>query len=443
MNFIPLLILAILGMPCVADAQEEVLDRIAAVVGRDVILQSEVDEYVELQAMESGFRISQLSSDEQRALRCQTVQGMVDDRLLVSKARRDSIVVSPQEVEQRLRDQLNNIKARFPSEAAFKAQLEREGTTERELRNKLRRQMERYLLRERLLASLSQGITVTFRELETFYEENRDSLPIVPASVVISHITRVSRPGDSALVAARARIQEAQERLRSGEEFDAIAREISQDPGTAASGGDLGYFGRGEMVPEFETVAFSLDSGSVSSPVLTEFGLHLIQNLGFRGGEVRARHILARASPSEHDRQATIDTMRSVYERIRQGASFDEMARRYSMDPGVRETGGRVGPVSPDDLPTPFSRAIATLETGDISEPFESTTGTVHIVRLIRRTREHRMNLADDRRQLEEAVRQRKLFRDLDRILEQERGRTYVDIRMPECGEEQRVRFWE
>ncbi len=414
-------------------AVEEVLDRVAAIVGRDVILESEVDEYLQLHLLEAGIQPDRLSQEERDTYRCEVLRSVVDDRLLVSKARLDSIQVAPQEVEQRLREQFDTLKRRFPNEQAFQQQLAQEGTTERELRNRLRTQMERYLLRERLIGQMAGTVTVTFREIEKFYEENRDSLPTVPASVTIAHITRVAQPGDSALALAREKIERAQARIRAGESFDVVAREMSEDPGTAAAGGELGWFGRGEMVPEFETIAFSLDSGQVSSPVLTEFGLHIIQNLGFRPNEVHARHILARAQPSQHDAEAARDTMISVYERLRDGASFSELARKYSMDPTVQQTGGRVGPVSPSDLPTPFGRALSTLEVGDVSYPFESQGGTYHVVKLIDRTREHRMNMQDDRRQLEEAVRQQKLMVRLAEILDRERSRTYVDIRLPNC----------
>ncbi|HNZ39068.1 MAG TPA: peptidylprolyl isomerase, partial [Candidatus Latescibacteria bacterium] len=300
-------------------AAEEVVDRILAVVERDVVLQSEVDEYITLQMIQAGRSIQSLSAPERDQLRCQILQAMVDDRILVAKARADSVVVTLQQVEDALRQQLDNIKGQFPTEEAYREQLVREGTTERDLRAKLRLQMERYLLREKLTQTYGQKITVTFNEMERFYNQYRDSLPVVPASVTIAHITRVTKPGDSALVAARRVLDAARERLAAGEDFASVARALSQDPGSAQFGGDLGFFGRGQMVPEFETAAFSLDSGQVSGPVLTEYGLHLIQNLGFRGEQVHARHILARAVFTPADRQATVDTLQSVYRRLQAG----------------------------------------------------------------------------------------------------------------------------
>ena len=414
-------------------AAEEVVDRILAVVERDVVLQSEVDEYIALQMIQAGRSIQSLSAPERDQLRCQILQAMVDDRILVAKARADSVVVTLQQVEDALRQQLDNIKSQFASEEAYREQLAKEGTTERDLRAKLRLQMERYLLREKLTQTYGQKITVTFNEMERFYNQYRDSLPVVPASVTIAHITRVTKPGDSALVAARRVLDAARERLAAGEDFASVARALSQDPGSAQFGGDLGFFGRGQMVPEFETAAFSLDSGQVSGPVLTEYGLHLIQNLGFRGEQVHARHILARAVFTPADRQSTLDTLQSVYRRLQAGQDFGELARVYSMDQSVRQTGGRIGPVDPSALPPAFGRVLATLSVGETSQPFESDPGTFHIVRLLERTREHAINMSDDRRQIEEMVRQRKLQTRINEILEQERGRMYVDVRLPGC----------
>lgn len=430
---IRLFIAIALVIPVVGGAAEEVVDRIVAVVERGVILQSEVDEYAQLQMLQSGRDIESLGSDEKERLRCSIVQDMIDERVLVAKAREDSIEVEPQQVEESLRSQMEEIKARFPSEQAYREQLRREGTTERELRNRLRTQMERYLLREKLMQQLGQKVTVTFGDVQRFYDAHRDSLPVIPATVTFSHITRIARPGDSSLAVARERIRESRQRLDAGEDFADVARALSQDPGSATAGGDVGSFGRGVMVPEFETAAFALDSGQISSPVLTQYGLHLIQNLGFEGSEVHVRHILAAASPSAADFTAAQDTMWSVYRRIREGADFGEMARSYSMDPNVRQTGGRVGPITPDDLPPTFATVLSTLDIGQVSEPFVTDPGTYHIIRLTSRTREHRMNLTDDRRQIEDAVRQEKLLGRMQELLERERERIYVDLRMPGC----------
>jgi peptidyl-prolyl cis-trans isomerase SurA len=420
--------------PLAVWAQEEIADRILAVVQRDVILQSEVDEYLTLQMLQSGRAAETLSRSERDQLRCQILEAMIDDRILVAKARTDSVEVTLQQVEEALRQQLENIKRQFASEEEFREQLRKEGTTERDLRTKLRMQMERYLLREKLTQQFGQKVTVTFSEIERFYNEKRDSLPTVPASVTIGHITRLTRPGDSALVVARRLIDDARGRLAAGEDFGDVAKAMSQDPGSAPFGGDLGFFGRAQMVPEFETTAFSLDSGQVSAPFLTEYGLHIIQNLGFRGDQVHARHILARAIFTPSDRQATLDTMQSVFQRLRSGADFSEMARTYSMEQSVRQTNGRVGPIEPGNLPPSFGSVLATLSLGETGEPFESDPGTFHIVRLIDRTRAHSMNMVDDRRQLEELVRQKKLFERMREVLDTERGRVYVDVRLPGCG---------
>ena len=422
-----------LATPLLARA-EEVFDTIVAVVARDVILQSEVDEFAQLQMLQTGQQIESLSPAEREQLRCRVLQGMIDDRLLVAKARADSVEVTPQQVEEALKEQLENIKRQFPSDEAYREQLRKEGTNERDLRNRLRVQMERYLLREKVMQQMGQKITVTFNEIERFYAEHEDSMPMVPASVVIAHITRVARPGDSTLAVARERLAQAQQRIAAGEDFGEVAKSLSQDPGTAPFGGDVGFFGRGQMVPEFEVAAFALDSGQISAPVTTQYGLHLIQNLGFRGDEVHARHILALAKPSPADYQVVRDTMMAIYRRLRAGADFGETARTYSMDPNVRQTGGRLGPISPDDLGPSFGRVLATLEIGQISEPFETDPGTYHIIKLLERTRAHKMNLADDRRQIEEFVRQQKLYAQLQSVLDRERERVYVDMRMPDCA---------
>ena len=421
--------------PGAGRAAEEPVELIAAVVGREVILLSEIDEFVGLHLFQQGIDAATLTEAQISDLRCAVLTNMVDDRLLVERAKAESLVVSPQAVEESVRDQITALRRSFPSPAAFDEALAAQGTSERELRNTYREQMRRMHLKEELQRNLAQTTTVTFHEIEQFYAENRDSLPDVPASVTIASISRVARAGDSSLVVARARIEQAEERIRNGESFASVAAALSQDYSNAQYGGDLGWFARGMMVPEFEAAAFTLDSGEVSGPILTEYGYHLIQNLGFRGDEVHACHILAKASPTPEDREATADTMWSVYERLREGRDFGRMAREYSMDPEVRQTGGRIGPISPDDLPPVFARVVSSLGNGEVSEPFESTEGVYYIVKLLSRTRQHRMNLMDDRRQLEQAVRQQKIMKQIGDILAEERERVYLDIRVQGCAE--------
>ena len=425
--------LALLGTTGAVRAVEQPLDQIAAVVGREIILVSDINQFVSLQLIQAGQDPSLLSEAEVQNLQCGALQTMIEDRILVEKARLDSIEVDPQTVEEAVRDQMAQIRARFPTQEAYDAQLAAEGTSERSLRENFRAQMQRYMLREELRRSLAQNITVTFHEIEQFFAAHRDSLPEVPASVSLTHITRVTRAGDSSLVVARERINRALARLNAGESFATVAADLSEDRGTAVNGGDVGYFSRGMMFPEFESAAFTMDSGQVSDVVQTEIGLHLIQNLGFRGDEVRARHILAFARPADRDRIATRDTMQSVYQRLRMGEDFGTLARAYSMEPNVRQTGGRIGPVSPDQLPAWLGRVVATLEIGQISEPFESENGTYHIIKLLSRTRAHRMNLVDDRRQLEEYVRSQKMYEEILDLLQRERARMYIDVRLENC----------
>jgi peptidyl-prolyl cis-trans isomerase SurA len=427
-------LVCIIAVPALsAHAAEEPLDKIVAVVGGDIVLLSEINEFLRIELMRGGKDMSKMAPSELLEYQCKALKGMVDDRLLVAKAIKDSLPITAEAIEGALKQQLGTIRSRFPTKQGFLDQLKLEGTTERQLRDNLRDQMRRYLLRDQLQRKMGAEITVSFSEVERFYAAHKDSLPEVQPSVTIAHITRVTKPGDSALTDARQRLNKALARLKNGETFAALATGLSQDPATAPEGGDLGYFGRGLMFPEFEAASFKLDSGEVSAPVMTEAGLHLIQNLGFRGDEVRVRHILAAARPTDHDRIATRDSMKSIYSRIQKGADFGYMARTFSQDPKVRETGGRLGPLPPTNLPPSISGAIATLNVGEISAPFESQHGTFHIVKLVARVRAHTMSLIEDRRKLEEAVRQQKLFEVLSELLASERKKTYVEIRFEGC----------
>jgi len=124
-------------------------------------------------------------------------------------------------------------------------------------------------------------------------------------------------------------IEDIQDELNKGADFETLAQTYSDCP-SAAQGGDLGYFSRGQMVPEFENAAFNLEIGEVSEPVLTEFGYHLIRVDDKRDGEIKARHILVQVAMSESDKQKISQLVDEVYQKLQNGADFMECAIEYS-----------------------------------------------------------------------------------------------------------------
>lgn len=404
----------------------DVIDRIVAVVDNEIILLSEYQSQLQLLAAQGAFK--ELDKNQIEAVKRDLLDKMVEDKLILILAREDtSITVTPAEVNEALEQHIKNLKSRFPSEESFRAQLAQEGLTEKALRQRYKDEVRNQLLKEKLLGKQLNTTNVNNLEVKKFYEEFKDSLPMRPASIKLAHILFYIKPGREALESKKAEAESLLVRLKAGESFGELAREYSDDP-TAASGGDLGFFSRGDMVVEFERAAFALAPGQISDVVKTQFGYHIIKCEEKEGERIRCRHILISAIPTAADSAAAMATARNVYSKIRQGQSFEEMARQYSEDPDSRIFDGELGWYPIEELPPAFKSAIGDKGTGEILPPVISQSG-IHILRILDRQPERRMNPELDWDDLKEFAKREKANAKLEEMVKKARGKYNVEIR--------------
>ena len=408
--------------------EEEVLDRIVAVVDDQIILHSELKENVRLEMFQRGLS-PERDQEQVKALEKEILDGMIADQILLAKAKDDSVLVKQKEIDEVLQDQLTRIREQAGSEEAYQRQLEAGGVTERDLKKRFRGEIRNYLMKQKMLGSLVQEIGVSNREVEAFYETYKDSLPVQPERVHISHILIRPKVGgedqDALLDKANKILAEAQ----AGADFSELARTYSQDPGSAQRGGDLGYFGPETMLPEFERVAFALQPGTVSDIVKTRLGYHIIRVEDRKGDRIHARHILLIANITKKDEQKAFEILTGLREKIRSGADFGELARTFSDDPPTASEGGDLGWIPVERLPSDFKPVTDQLEPGQVSEPVQSSSG-YHLIRLNEREKGGTITLQSDRALLENLARQQKLKEGFDEMIEKERARIYVDVRL-------------
>jgi len=315
-----LLFIIILAIGSMLHADQ--VDGIAAIVGNQIILKSEVEtNYEELKASAAlGENITR-----ENILRL-----LIEEKLIIEKAERDDITASDGEIQMQLERVMKNIIAQFPTYQDFLKVLQNEGLTVDGLKNRYRSQIAKQVVRDKLLQQeVFSKIDVSEYEKRNYYETNMDSFPDRPKMVKIAEIAIKPDMGSETLDQALQEIEDIQEELNKGADFEELARKYSDCP-SAAQGGDLGYFSRGQMVPEFEEAAFALEIGEVSEPVLTEFGYHLIRVDDKRDGEIKARHILIEAAISDSDKEKIIQLIDEVYQKLQNGADFMECAIEYS-----------------------------------------------------------------------------------------------------------------
>ncbi|MCJ7496954.1 MAG: peptidylprolyl isomerase, partial [candidate division Zixibacteria bacterium] len=259
-----LVIFYFLFLPSIIFAQES-LDQIVAIVGKDIILESELKTQLEFYLTQTGKK--EENPEELNNLRKNLLDQMINDHILLAKAEKDtSLKINEKEVEQTLEEQLAKIKSQFSSEEAFRKELKTEGLTEAELKRNYREQIKEQLLRDKLISSKLSKANITSREVKEFYQSYKDSLPEQPESAKLSQILLKIEPSQKTLDSLKDFAFMILMRAKAGEDFSELAKRYSEDP-SANQGGDLGFLKKGEILPEFEMRAFSLKPGEISDLV--------------------------------------------------------------------------------------------------------------------------------------------------------------------------------
>ncbi len=385
----------------VTPAARQLVDGIAAVVGDEIILESEIDEELYIYQLRTGT--GSMSESEALSVRSEIVRQMVDETLLVAMARRDTVMLPSGELEAELERRVEEVKRRHGTDAAFSAALAEQGLTLDELKVMYRDDIERRLLAEIVVRrEVHSRIDVTWGEVENYYEEHTDEVGRVPESYEVAGILSVPQVSEAAKRGATERMMEVRAKLDAGESFEDLAREYSDDV-TAASGGDLGFIARGIMVPEFEDAVFALDPGEVSGVVPTRFGFHIIQAVEKDDDRVHARHILARLSPGPEDAERARARAETLRQMVVGDADFADVAREYSDDPQSREQGGSLGTFTLEELEPSFQAVLAGLEPGGITEVIEGDSG-FYVLKLLGHNEPRTADLDEIREDLREYV---------------------------------------
>ena len=399
----------------------EAVDGIAAVVGNQIILKSEIEtNYQELKASSAlGENVT-----KENILRL-----LIEEKLITEKAERDDITASDGEIEMQLERVMQNIIAQFPTYQDFLTVLQKEGLSVDELKERYRDQIAKQVVRDKLLQQeVFSKIDVSEYEKRQYFETHLDSFPDRPKMVKIAEISIKPAMGSESLDEALKKIENIQDELNKGADFETLAQTYSDCP-SAAQGGDLGYFSRGQMVPEFEEAAFALEIGEVSEPVLTEFGYHLIRVDDKRDGEIKARHILVEASISDSDKDMITQLVDGVYQKLQNGADFMECAIEYSTP--NEETGEEViideYPIDQLAQIPQIGAYIENLQEGEFTEVIE-IEGTYYIFKNIGYAEPRPYTYDEIAPQLEQIVFQQKQQEAVDEWITKLKSEIYVKV---------------
>ena len=417
----------------VGDVRDAKVNWIVAVVGDRPILWSDVVEVIN-QRRAQGLRLPPDSAG-QVAIARTVLNELVDEEVLLLKAKEEKLEVPDAELAPNVDRQVKRIRDGFQSDQEFRDALRREGFgTPEEYRKTLTEQARRSALQQRVIDKLRQDgklvpVSVSEADVTKAFEQNKGTLPRRPATVTFRQVIVAPKPSESSKAAARAKAESVLVELRGGGDFEQVAKRESMDPSNKDIGGDLGWNRRGVMVPEFDRWMFALPPNQLSPVVETPFGFHIIRVDRVQPAEVKARHILIRPRIDSADVARARALADSVATAWRGGASHDTLAAQHH-DPA--EYKSLLDPFPREQLPKPYQDAFAGKATGEITDPFpiddRSTSLPKFVVaQLVSQTEGGEYTIADVRGTFRDQLAQERAIR---RLLDTLRKDVYVSIRM-------------
>lgn len=405
-------------------------DAVAAVVGDQAVYLSEVREALDLSIGNPSLEALPPQARAERIL-----QQLVDEKVLLWRAKVETLQVSESEVNSRVEQQIASSSTQAGGDAAFAEALKsRLGLSLSQYRNRMSRQIREQLTKQRLQEAHVGRAEPTREDVMRFYAEYKDSLPVLPDQVRVSQIVLKIKASKERETKARQEAEALIERLKKGESFETLAKENSQDPSVAVNSGDIGYFKRGDLDPAYERAALALQKGRYTlSPVRSRFGWHVIELLGTRDQEFQTRHILRTLLPTTSDSDATRALADSLRRLANAGADFQELARRYSDEKASASFGGTLGWFTERDLQDPYKSLLAAIPAGTVGEPIPAGESFI-LLRVDQRAPARQLSPEEDWTRLSQFASEVLAQRKLRTFVEKWRTEVNVDVRLK--GEE-------
>jgi len=407
------------------------LDQIIAVVGDEVIMHSEVEQQF-LQYKSQGI------TGVDSKLKCQIFEDYLVQKLMVDQAERDSITVSPAQVEMQLDQRLNYFIDRIGSREQLENYFNKSIP---QIKDDFRSMIREQLLMQKVQSEITSTASVTPSEIRRFFDNmHEDSIPYVESEIQYRELVVYPNYSEEAIEKVKKRLSELRERVLDDEKFKTLAVLYSQGP-SSSKGGEIGFSGKGDLSDNYADAAFKLQEGAVSNVVETEFGFHIIQLIERRENKVNTRHILLKPELSADSVQKTIERLEEIKMDIlnTDTLSFNDAAKYYSQNKDTRKNGGLVfdkatgnSRFTMEDLPSEDYYRIKDMEVGEISDPYKAQDKKgkplYKIILLESRSAPHKANLNDDYDLITQMAKARKKQKLLDEWVRQQLNSIYVNI---------------
>lgn len=417
----------------------QVLDKIIAKVDNYIILESDLQKaYLEA--------ISQAQQGMETPTRCQIFESLLINKLMMAKSEIDSVIVSEAEVIIQTDQRFNMVLQQFGGDE--ETLIEAYGKTADQLKSEIQDAVKEQMVVQKMQGVITEGLEVSPNDVRQFYGSiPNDSLPFFSAEVTVGQIVKKPEVSQAEKDKVVEELLSIKQRILDGDaDFASMATQYSEDPASAAQGGDLGFFKRGELAPEYEATVYELKPGEISDPVETMFGFHMIQLLERRGNTFNSRHILRIPTPSESDIEKAeryLDSLRQLI--VEEKITFAKAAKEYSDDRETSDNGGfftdpgngsnKLTLRTLEDPVLYFT--LDSMEVGTLTQPIRyddvdpRTRRSEPGVRLLfykERFPAHRANLSDDYEKLKAASRRKKEEEILSNWFVLAKEEVFIDI---------------
>lgn len=352
---------------------QAIFDGIAAIVGNNVILLSEVEQMARITASQMNINASR-DTLSFNAIKRNVLSSLIDENVLLEQAKIETVEVKDRDVENALNQRIQMLIEQAGS--IENAEMLMGGTISK-IKKDYRPVFKNQLIVEKLRAEKFNKVTVSRPEIDVFYQTYKDSIPPIPPSLDFSGILFKVNPGPNEDLKAKMLIDSLLLLVKNGEDFERLAKDYSDDEASAPYGGDLGYIKRGAFIKSFEEVAFSLLPGETSNIIKTDFGYHIIQMLDRKGESINVRHILIKVKLSDQNFIDCFNFAESIFNKIINNEfSFDSAVVRYSDEQNAKTTLGRIRRIPQNQIQnSDFINVLGNLKVGEISPVFETTVG--------------------------------------------------------------------
>ncbi|MAX69078.1 MAG: peptidylprolyl isomerase [Flavobacteriales bacterium] len=406
----------------------QIVDEIIAVVGNEVVLSSDIETQY-LQYLSQGYTDSE-------EVRCQIIEDVLYQKLLVHQAKLDSTDVSEDDVNQELDSRLNSFISQLGSEEALEEYFKKSTS---ELKLEFYEIIYNQLLTQRMQSSITSSVSITPEEVKLFFQEMKKSsdIPVMPTTLEISQIIKIPEITLDEKSRIRKKLISFRDRIKNGEDFKVLATLYSDDTESAKNGGELGFVGRGALVPEFESAAFSLKGDQISEVIETQFGYHIIQLIERRGETVNVRHILLKPKVSSASLLEAKEQLKKIEVLIKsEEITFEEAARFHSDDVSKNNGGLLINPqtgsslFTVEELPLNIRYSAERMNEGDVSSisQFVMDDGkkAYRIIKITRKLEEHSANLIDDFSLINDAALNEKKQQEISEWVDKNITTTYI-----------------